>query len=284
MINQLRTGVIFLILLAANGGSNASELIGSVGEGGDNLKADIVLVQKRLNQVPTASGGPKPSLDADGLIGPRTIAAIRRFQKIQLGFEDGRIDVDGRTDTKLAEFEDFASQPRPGDAVAWGKQVTGDFKTKAIAVAEAVEIDVNHLMAAMAFESGESFSPAIKNAAGSGATGLIQFMPTTAVGLGTTTEKLSQMSAVDQLNFVQKYFLPYKGKCSTLSDVYMAILWPAAVGKPETHVLFDKATQPTTYSQNAGLDADHDGKITKLEAAAKVQSKLTKGLKPENKG
>lgn len=64
----------------------------------------------------------------------------------------------------------------------------------------------------------------------------------------------------------------------------MAILCPAAVGKPEAHVLFDKATQPTVYSQNAGLDSDQNGKITKKEAAAKVQSKLTKGLKAENKG
>jgi hypothetical protein len=193
--------------------------------------------------------------------------------------------LDLRTgDKRLGEFKDFASQARPGVAIAWGKQVTGDFKAKAIVVAKAVEVDVDHLMAAMAFESGESFSPAIKNSAGSGATGLIQFMPSTATGLGTTTKKLSKMSAVEQLDYVQKYFKPYKGKCKTLSDVYMAILWPAAVGKPEAYVLFDKTTQPTAYSQNAGLDADKNGKITKKEAAAKVQSKLTKGLKTENKG
>lgn len=41
-------------------------------------------------------------------------------------------------------------------------------------------------MAAMAFESGETFSPSIKNAAGSGAVGLIQFMPSTAKALGTS--------------------------------------------------------------------------------------------------
>ena len=33
---------------------------------------------------------------------------------------------------------------------------------------------------------------AVKNAAGSGATGLIQFMPRTAQGLGTTTAKLAK--------------------------------------------------------------------------------------------
>jgi soluble lytic murein transglycosylase-like protein len=37
-------------------------------------------------------------------------------------------------------------------------------------------------MACMAWESGRSFRPDVKNMAGSGATGLIQFMPTTAAG------------------------------------------------------------------------------------------------------
>ena len=36
------------------------------------------------------------------------------------------------------------------------------------------------LMAVMSFETGGTFNPNIRNAAGSGATGLIQFMPSTA--------------------------------------------------------------------------------------------------------
>jgi lysozyme family protein len=262
----------------------ASDLGGSVGDGGANAQSDVLLVQKMLNGVPKPSGGPVVKLDEDGHIGTKTIAAVKRFQKIQLGFEDGKIDVDGRTDKRLAEFNNFVNQPRPGDAIAWGKQVTGDFKTKAIEVAAAVEVDVNHLMAAMAFESGESFSPAIKNAAGSGATGLIQFMPSTATGLGTTTADLAKMTAVQQLDYVEKYFKPYKGKCTTLSDVYMAILLPSAIGKPDTHVLFDKETKPVAYEQNKGLDTDSDGKITKLEASSLVLDKLDKGLKDTNKG
>ena len=45
------------------------------------------------------------------------------------------------------------------------------------------------LLACMAFESGMSFCSSIRNAA-SGATGLIQFMPSTARGLGTTTVRV----------------------------------------------------------------------------------------------
>ena len=41
-----------------------------------------------------------------------------------------------------------------------------------------------------------------------GATGLIQFLPSTARGLGTTTDALAGMSSVEQLNYVEKYFDP----------------------------------------------------------------------------
>jgi hypothetical protein len=128
----------------------------------------------------------------------------------------------------------------------------------------------------MAFESAETFSPKIKNAAGSGAVGLIQFMPRTARGLGTTADELAGMTAVDQLDYVEKYFQPYKGKLKMLSDVYMAILLPSAVGKPENHILFNKGK---AYRQNSGLDSNQDGEITKAEAASKVYDKYIKGLK-----
>jgi hypothetical protein len=131
-------------------------------------------------------------------------------------------------------------------------------------------------MACIAFESAESFRPDIRNAAGSGATGLIQFMPTTAKGLGTTTAALAAMTAVKQLDYVETYFWPYRGRLKTLSDVYMAILWPKGIGKPENYVLWDMAS-PITYRQNAGLDANKDSGITKAEAAAKVQAMLDKG-------
>ncbi len=136
-------------------------------------------------------------------------------------------------------------------------------------------------MSAIAFESAETFSPAIKNAAGSGATGLIQFMPKTAISLGTTANALQSMSAVEQLHYVYKYFEPYKGRCKTISDVYMAILWPQAIGKPDDYVLFAESDRPHTYRLNRGLDLDRNGKITKAEAASLVVKKLEKGLTEE---
>lgn len=120
------------------------------------------------------------------------------------------------------------------------------------------------------------FLPNARNMAGSSGTGLIQFMAATAKGLGTNTTALAAMSAIEQLDWVEKYFQPYKGRMKTLEDLYMAILWPAAVGKESSYVLFRKGT--LAYTQNDGLDVNNNGQITKREAAAKVRETLSIGL------
>jgi len=165
-------------------------------------------------------------------------------------------------------------------ALAWSAKVSPAFSARVQQIAEQLhmpEQGADWLMACMAWETGETFSPSVKNMAGSGATGLIQFMPATARGLGTTTDQLARMTAEQQLDYVYRYFLPYRGRLQSLADTYMAILWPAGIGKPLDWALWDEATRPTTYRQNAGLDINQDRVITKREAAAKVQAKLERG-------
>lgn len=166
--------------------------------------------------------------------------------------------------------------------LAWGKSVAADFRKRMLEIAAELGCEPSHLMAVMAFESARTFKADVRNAAGSGATGLIQFMPQTAAAMGTTTAQLARMSAVAQLSWVRKYLLPFKGRMKTLEDLYMAILWPAAVGKANSFVLFrrDDARRPKLYIQNAGLDFNKDGVITKKEAAARVRDTLNAGLKP----
>ena len=136
-------------------------------------------------------------------------------------------------------------------------------------------IPEEHLYAAMSFETGGTFNPSELNQAGSGATGLIQFTPATAQGLGTSTEELAGMSRARQMHYVEKY-LSNKGigPNSSLDDVYMAILFPAAVGKSGDYVLFGQGAMSgytgRAYEQNRGLDKNGDGSITKAEAAQKV--------------
>jgi len=171
-----------------------------------------------------------------------------------------------------------AAQRRP---IAWGAKVSPTFKERVWWIAETLETNPDWLMSAMAFETGRTFSASVKNAAGSGATGLIQFMRPTAIGLGTTTTKLAQMTAEDQLNYVYKYLKAYAGMLNSLEDVYMAILYPKAVGKSLDYVLFSSGL---AYSQNKGLDTDKNGNVTKREASVKLNAILKEGLLSKNIG
>lgn len=164
--------------------------------------------------------------------------------------------------------------------ISWGAKVSPEFKKRVLWIADTLGCDPSWLMACMAWESGETFSSTIRNAAGSGAVGLIQFMPTTAIRLGTTTAFLAQTNPEDQLRFVYEYFKPMTGKLHNLGDVYMTILWPKAIGKPDSTVLFDRAATAIAYRQNVGLDINHDGSVTRGECLVKIEQKLTKGMQP----
>ena len=168
------------------------------------------------------------------------------------------------------------------EPLAWGARVSSSFRDKVRAIASRLGCEASDLMACMAWESGRSFSPSKMNMAGSGAVGLIQFMPSTAASLGTSTASLAAMTAEQQLDFVEKYFQPWKGKLHNLADLYMAILWPKGVGQPLEYVLWDKQSRPTTYRQNAGLDANYDGAITKAECSAKLYAIKAEGQQAEN--
>lgn len=162
--------------------------------------------------------------------------------------------------------------------IAYSKILPTEFVNKLIEVALNLQVNPDYLIACIAFETGETFSSSVRNKL-SGATGLIQFMPQTAASLGTSTDELARMNPAKQLDYVEKYFAPRTGKLKTLEDIYMAILWPAAIGKPNDYVLFKKdGSYPKRYIQNAGLDFNKDGLITKAEAAAKVRKKLERGL------
>jgi peptidoglycan hydrolase-like protein with peptidoglycan-binding domain len=87
-----------LTISAAVGEANAA------GQAAPNNADDVFVVQGLLNNVPAASGGASPRLEFDGHIGPATRAAIRNFQQTALGFQDGRVDVGGRTIRSLNEL------------------------------------------------------------------------------------------------------------------------------------------------------------------------------------
>jgi hypothetical protein len=168
--------------------------------------------------------------------------------------------------------------------LAWGARVSPAFRDKVRAIAAELGVAANDLMACMAWESGRSFRADVLNMAGSGAVGLIQFMPDVAQRLGTSAHGAGGDDGRGPAGLGGPLLPPWRARLHGLPDLYMAILWPAAIGKPLGQVLFDKAdlTHPARYRQNAGLDTDRDGHVTKLEACARVLAIRDEGLRPLN--
>lgn len=96
-----------------------------------------------------------------------------------------------------------------------------------------------------------------------GATGLIQFMPATAKGLGTSTTALKNMSNIEQLDYVYKYYRPYISKLNSYPDLYLATFFPVALGKSDSFVMQTNSLPASTVArQNPAIDINKDGKIT----------------------
>jgi hypothetical protein len=148
-----------------------------------------------------------------------------------------------------------------------------DFVKKVREVSTRLGIDPNWLMAIMYTESAKTFSPSIQNSIG--ATGLIQFMPSTAIGLGTTTTALKNMSAVDQLDYVEKYLKVYKNKLKSYVDTYFAIFFPLAIGKPDDWVIQGAGLSSSLIArQNPLFNTNKDAQIQVWEVKKVMLQKL----------
>lgn len=155
--------------------------------------------------------------------------------------------------------------------VANNPNVTPEFIKEVEAMAGRLGTRPEFIMATMSFETGGTFSPSVKNPTSS-ATGLIQFLDSTARGLGTSTGELSRMSSVEQLKYVEKYFQPFTGRLGTLEAVYTSVLSGSPKPDPNT-TLFSAGSN--AYNSNRGLDLNGDGRITAGEATSKVRDRIS---------
>lgn len=241
----------------------------------------------------------------DGYLGPKWLGlknpfANKKDDEVVEQLTDEEVNEEGEKVTPVHLTRAIPTQTMMGDRVEPKSEMTYDlpsevagdeeFMSGIAALSEKYNIPQNDLLAMMDFETGGTFDPATKNMAGSGATGLIQFMPDTAKSLGTTTEELSEMSRAQQLEYVDKYLKTnLEGRIgpegADISDLYMSVLFPAAVGKPDDFVLFGEGAiskkYEGRYEANKGLDANNDGSITKVEAAAKVIQLRDKNVKSD---
>lgn len=137
-----------------------------------------------------------------------------------------------------------------------------------------LNINPDWLMLNMYHESG--LKPQAYNSNG-GATGLIQFMPDTAQGLGTSTDDLYNMSNVDQLDYVLKYYYPYRNKIKTGFDLFLVTFFPAAIGQPDDYVFHTShLSAQAIASANGIFDLNKDGQITMAEYKQNIKNYFSK--------
>lgn len=154
------------------------------------------------------------------------------------------------------------------------------FSAKVEQVAANINCNPNDLLAMMYSESGINPHRVGYN----GATGLIQFLPGTARGLGTSTAALKNMSAIQQMDYVEKFFMKnkkmfYNSNAKLDAGTMYALCFLPAYAKRET--LCSRGSG--YYRSNSGVDMNKDGKITKTDLAQRVAKKYNEMYKQYTK-
>jgi peptidoglycan hydrolase-like protein with peptidoglycan-binding domain len=212
--------------------------------------ADVMDVQKAL----AALGydlGPKGT---DGIRGKFTIAAIKKYQA------DRKLKVDGDAgpETVTALNKDITANPdkfksvtksNPSDVKRVDSKAREidtkaiqdpEFNSKLDKVAKALGIESDILRRIIKFETAGTFSPTSQDPSGV-SIGLIGFTRPTARALGTSREELAKMTAVQQLDYVYKFYkMNGLRPGSDIGTMYMLTFMPAYAYSPENTVLGQK--------------------------------------------
>ena len=216
----------------------------------------VLAMQKELKAAGANLGSFGPNRDGlDGVMGNYTRRAAAKFPEI------------------AKKYQAILDKPNPTRMSFDTKNIQDpDFNKKLDKIAKELGVNKNDLIAIFKQESGLDHTAVNKQ---SGATGLIQFMPATARQLGTTTDALRKMSAVEQLDYVYMYFKMVGVKPGMkLGDLYMAVFMPKYVGADDDTVLGKSGAAGFTgkvYDQNKGLDKNRDGVITVADVKQSVE-------------
>lgn len=131
-----------------------------------------------------------------------------------------------------------------------------------ISMCQRLEANPMDVMMVMQAESGISASA--RNSTSS-ATGLIQIMSDSwQKSWGFTRDAFSNMTAQEQLKYVEMYLRPWKGRFANVSAVYTAVFMPALIShatEPTFVVCAPQGPFTWAYKANAGLDSNHKGYI-----------------------
>ncbi len=155
----------------------------------------------------------------------------------------------------------------------WAKKkptLSKGFYNKVVSISERIGCSPDALMALMNSESG--INTKAVNTSG-GATGLIQFMPSTARSLGTSTEALKWMSPEQQLVYVEKYLMNAKRSAGYKDNekidagtLYALVFLP---GRARNYVLTRAGEK--YYEAGSNYRLGSNGQITKADLARRLE-------------
>lgn len=173
----------------------------------------------------------------------------------------------------------------------WSKKnsrVTQEFCNKVVQIAQNIKCDPDDLMGIMSHESG--FNPQkVNNTNRKKNVGLIQFCADARHDMKVpgadnsrksdddweaTYNAMLNMSALEQLDYVEKYYLGAKrnsgiGRDEVVSTATLAALAFASSRAKEEVLAVQGSAE---YDRNKNLDTDGDGKITKTELGRRIES------------
>jgi len=173
----------------------------------------------------------------DGIRGPRTILAVRNFQREHPNA--GPVDGIAGPMTFAAVALALTHIASMGDMGAVPVRKTGSWTDNDLrnlnAMGKELRFDPVHLMTVMFKESG--LEPGAINSIG--CAGLIQFCPQKGVfglGLPQSSKEIAAMSVAEQLPFVRRFYLPRaKEGLSSPGRMHLAAFLPALLSLPESN-------------------------------------------------
>ncbi len=241
----------------------------------------------QFNMLPQAQG--YSMMPTGNLFGfnAANIYAMPSYQNFQAQYNNPYVNLanssyaqnvsnNGSTVSEHGSLASAAKSSSASFATVKPREVKSDvsFKEKVESVARNLNCKPKDLLALMNSESG--LNPKAQNKS-SGTVGLIQFTDMAladinkAYGLNLTKAQVKNMSAVEQMDIVEKFFMLAKKRRFSASaqlsagDLYALTFLP---GRAAREVLTQRGEN--FYASNRALDMNNDGKITKSDLEARM--------------
>ena len=220
--------------------------------------------------------GPSPPVSSANESSSSSNSGLNRAERRARQFDEliearrETFESDGYTVAENADLNDSGGILSAGDQV----RLKALNAAKHAEVCSSLNIGNEDLYNLFKLESGK-FDPYAINRH-SNATGLIQWTPATAEGLGTSVESILRMSPDEQYDLVERYFESQTGTGQVyyedLLDIYLVVFYPRARRENDSFVLGSEVSQ-----QRAEAIADQNRTYRDISLRGHPQHLVTKG-------